>query len=123
MKTSGQSDHRTININFEVYGDNDPEFKIGLMKLMMENIQELITAAAESIVLGNPQVFKVVAHKTRSTIKLLNDDIFTGEIELLVNSLLAPNQDVAVQKANDFQLLADKMLKGLERETMLLKET
>ncbi|RAW03480.1 hypothetical protein [Pseudochryseolinea flava] len=121
MKPARPSDHRTININFEQYGDNDPEFKADLMKLMMENIQELKEAASEAITLSNPQVFRVAAHKTKSTIQILDDELFSLEIELLKETLLSPNQAVAVQKVNDFKQLADEILRSLERETLLLK--
>jgi hypothetical protein len=121
MKPSSQSDHRTININFEAYGDDDPEFKVDLMKLMMDDIQQLVDAAVKALTSRNPQVFKVAAHKAKSTVKLLDDELFTLEIESLNEMLLASNQTVAVQKVNDFQHLAEEMLRSLERETLLLK--
>lgn len=121
MKPSRQSDHRTININFEQYGDDDPEFKADLMKLMMENIQELMDAASKAIALNNAQLFKVAVHKTKSTIQLLDDEIFSLEIDLLKETLLTPDQAVAIQKVNEFKQLADEMLRSLERETLLLK--
>jgi hypothetical protein len=52
---------------------------------------------------------------------LLDDELFTLEIESLNEMLLASNQTVAVQKVNDFQHLAEEMLRSLERETLLLK--
>jgi hypothetical protein len=121
MKPARQSDHRIININFEQYGDNDPDFKVDLMRLMMDNIQELVDAASEAIALNNPQLFRVAAHKTNSTIQILDDKIFSSEIEILKEALLAPDQTVAIQKANEFKQFADGLLRSLERETQLLK--
>jgi hypothetical protein len=123
MKPSRQSDHRTININFEAYGDNDPEFKVELMTLMVENIQELVEAASKSIALSNPQIFKEAAHKTKSTIKLLDDKTFTHEIESLKETLLIPNEASTLQKVDGFKKLAEDMLSSLEREMLFLKGT
>jgi hypothetical protein len=121
MKPAQQSDDKIISINFEVYGVDDPEVKMRLLTLMMENIQELVDAASHAIARSNPQIFKTAVHKSKSTIKLLEDEAFATEIESLKESLPDANQAVVHQKLNDFKQLADRMLKSLARESLIVK--
>ncbi len=80
---------RPLAVNFEVYTDNDPEFKKELIILMIDNLQELQQCYETSVVARNTELFSKSCHKVKVTLGMLQDPEFDAVIELLQEDVLA----------------------------------
>lgn len=81
-KNTNQS-KRKLLIDFELYADNDPDFKRELVKLMAENLEELRDAQSLSVSGHDPLLFSKSYHKMKTTLVMLEDEEFDTVIQHL----------------------------------------
>jgi hypothetical protein len=120
MNLSKNQELRTVNILFDAYGEHDPEFKIELIRLMIGDIAELQDAAVLSFESGYDHHFRTTVHKTKSTIKLLDDTEFMESIDHL-KELFTTSTDITRDAIASFGSFAGSIIKSLEFETQRLK--
>jgi hypothetical protein len=121
MKSAQSQDLRKLNIQFEAYGADDPDFKKELIVLMLDNIRELCDAVCQSFDWKNSAVFETAAHKVKSTLNLLNDLEFNDCIHDLKDIFDRTDEAAARQKMNAFIELADGITRSLEYEVRVLQ--
>lgn len=120
MSNSPSQNLRSVNIRFDAYGEDDPEFKADLILLMIDNIRELQVAAQACAQSKNGKAFSTAVHKTKSTIDLLDDP----ELFLNIDSIKeACNnwQDSTLKKIDSFRIFADILIRSLDHEAARLK--
>ena len=76
---------RTLFVDFELYADNDPDFKRELIDHMVDNLQELLQAYRTSIDQNDTTPFQKVCHKVKTTLVILEDDELNALVEDLKN--------------------------------------
>jgi len=77
---------RKLFIDFDLYADNDPDFKQELIELMIDNLQELQQAYRLSAEQHDPQIFLKACHKVKTTLCMLEDI----ELQAVVEDLKHP---------------------------------
>ncbi len=71
-----------MQINFELYIDSDDvEFKLELVVLMINNLEELKNTSARAWEHHDVNLYNACTHKTKSTAILLDDSEFNQAIE------------------------------------------
>jgi hypothetical protein len=120
MHRAHDREFRNVNINFEEYGEDDPVFKAELIMLMIENIRELQDAGFQALDQKNSNIFHAAVHKTKSTIKLLDDPELINKIEILKENLNSPFLEILREKVNAFKSFGDVLIRSLEREAATL---
>ncbi|MBA4055989.1 MAG: hypothetical protein C0490_14840 [Marivirga sp.] len=88
-RTNVSTSKRTLFIDFEMYADNDPEFKQELIALMIDNLNELHKAYGTSVKQKDPEIFRKACHKVKTTLVMLEDP----EIDAVVEDLKKPDVD------------------------------
>ena len=101
---------RPLFIDFELYADNDPEFKLELIESMVDNLHELQKAYSYSVENKDPQFFSKTYHKVKTTIVMLEDDEFNKLIEELKNPA------VDADKVSLFNKLIVEIIRSLSAE-------
>ncbi len=99
---------KLLNIDFDLYTDGDQEFKIELIDLMISNLKEMQWSLGM-----DPEVFKKVCHKIKSTISILDCDILNRMIEDLNRADLKDR----CSKANLINAMCDNIIKNLEEDS------
>lgn len=106
-----------LNINFQVYTDNDPDFKNKLIALMVDNIRELQASLRRTIKNKSILYFKKASHKASPTLKILNDKTFSNSIEEIVRMFLDKVQkDIRDERIRLFNAFSERIIKSLEAE-------
>jgi len=108
---------RSLSAKLESYTDNDPVFKKELISLMISNLRELQSAAQQA----KGVVFEKAAHKTKSTITIIDDDEMNRLIHDLRNLLKTPKDIRARKKAEEFFQHIEFLIKCLEDEAPIQK--
>ncbi|HYG19370.1 MAG TPA: hypothetical protein VD816_10585 [Ohtaekwangia sp.] len=121
MNAAQSQDLRKLNIQFEAYGADDPDFKKELIVLMLDNIKELCEAVCQSFDWKNAAVFETAAHKVKSTLNLLNDQEFNNCIQDLKEIFDITDEAAIKRKMNEFSELSDGIIRSLEYEVRLLR--
>lgn len=111
---------RNINIRFDAYGEDDPEFKADLIMLMIENLRELQTASGASHDQNDIKVFNTALHKTKSTISLIDDADFLVQIES-VKQALASTAECNLQNVASFRIFIDVLIRSLDHHARSLR--
>ncbi|MBA4058075.1 MAG: hypothetical protein C0490_25380 [Marivirga sp.] len=93
-----------------MYTEGDPDFKLVLMELIIENLQELQQCLSEAIEQNDPTVFSRACHKAKTTLVMLNIDELSNTAEELIKTIQA--QD----KADVFMKLCDDLIRDLRDE-------
>lgn len=78
--------NRALFIDFDLYAENDLDFKMELIELMVENLHELQQACCYSIEQNNPEHFGRACHKVKTTLSMLADTEYDAIVEELKNS-------------------------------------
>jgi len=78
-----KSANRPLYVNFEDYTDHDSEFKQELIKLMINDVQELQQSFDIAAGKNDYEIFKKTCQKIEGTINMLNDKEFTDTINAL----------------------------------------
>ena len=84
---------RNINIRFEAYGEDDPDFKADLIMLMIDNLRELQSASRISYDENDIKAFNTALHKTKSTINLMDDADLLRHIESVKAAFDSASED------------------------------
>jgi hypothetical protein len=109
-----------VNIRFDAYGEDDPDFKADLIMLMIDNIRELQEAAQECSEHKQGKVFSTAVHKTKSTINLLDDPELFLNIES-IKEACNNWSDSSLKKVDSFRIFADILIRSLEHEAARLR--
>jgi len=120
MSTESSQSLRSVNIRFDAYGEDDPEFKADLIMLMVDNLLELKEAAKACSETKDGKAFSAVIHKTKSTINLLDDpDLFLNieSIKEACNNW----SDSTLKKVDSFCIFTDILIRSLEHEAGRLR--
>lgn len=80
-RTNATTSNRPLFIDFELYADNDPEFKQELITGMIDNLNELLEALRASIKQNDRTIFSKSYHKMKTTLVMLEDPEFDAVIE------------------------------------------
>ncbi|MEJ7645301.1 MAG: hypothetical protein WKF87_11945 [Chryseolinea sp.] len=83
MKTN-----RVLYVDFELYADNDPEFKAELIDGMIENLEELEQSYFQSLSQKDPAHLKKAFHKVQTTLSMLDDKELNAVIENMKDPVL-----------------------------------
>ena len=89
---------RALFIDFSLYTDDDPDFKEELIGLMIENLQELKQAYAQSVDQRDPKIFQKACHKVKPTLSMLADRDLDAVVEDLKNQGADQSQVVIFNK-------------------------
>lgn len=108
---------RALFIDFDLYADNDPDFKNELIQLMVDNLHELQQAYHDSVEQHNTEGFKKICHKVKTTLCMLADREFYAVVEELKNS--GVDQD----RVSFFNQLISEITAGLLNEKRTLTRT
>lgn len=115
MRSVGEA--KPINIDFDLYTDNDSDFKHKLVVLMISNLNELQQALFHSLQNQDVQSFSKASHKVHATLVILDDadlDQVIAELkELLINK---NNRDRLLQLANTLEEFCNGIIVSLEKE-------
>jgi hypothetical protein len=106
----------SLSAKLEAYTDDDLAFKRELITLMINNLRELSQAVRQN----EFAIFEAIAHKTKSTLTILED----AEINQLVADLrkLLKAGNVVCSKISElFFKRVDHLIKCLEDETPVQK--
>ena len=101
---------RTLFIDFDLYADNDPDFKLELIQLMIENLEELQQAFILSVRQNDLQIFIKACHKVKTTLCMLAD----GELDAIVEDLKVPG--INPEKVSLFNKLNVEIINSLSAE-------
>lgn len=94
----------------DAYTEGDPDFKVVLMKLIIDNLQELKQALAKAILENDPTPFSKACHKSKTTLVMLNIAELSNTAEELTKTIQA--QD----KSRVFISLCDDLIRNLADE-------
>lgn len=94
----------------DAYTEGDPDFKVVLMKLIIENLQELKLSLATAIQQNDSTLFSKACHKAKTTLLMLNIDKLSNTSEELIKTIQA--QD----KSREFIDLCDDLIRNLADE-------
>ena len=101
---------RALFIDFNLYAENDPDFKEELIELMIENLRELQQAYARSVEQLDPELFRKACHKVNTTLTMLEDRDLNAAVEDL------KNPEVDKSRVHVFNKLTDAIITGLSAE-------
>jgi hypothetical protein len=65
--------HRQLFIDFELYAENDPDFKKELIELMLKDVLELQQTLKLAVELNDVSMYRNSCHKMNSTLTILDD--------------------------------------------------
>ncbi|HTE31314.1 MAG TPA: hypothetical protein VK666_13125 [Chryseolinea sp.] len=82
---NGSTVKRTLFIDFNLYADDDPEFKQELIELIIENLEELQQSYQTSIEQTELSFFLKACHKVKTTLVMLDDQELNALVEDLKN--------------------------------------
>jgi DNA-binding response OmpR family regulator len=103
--------------NLNQITEGNPVYKKELVRLLVDNLQELKTALTISLQTKQPEVFNKASHKTSTTIGILKIDDLTKAIEEIKVHLNTPSsKDLPIEKIDTFELLIGKATNGLKSE-------
>lgn len=108
--SQASSSFRPLFVDFKLHADNDPDFKLELIELMIANLSELKKAFENSQKENNIDIYQRACHKVKVSLTLLNDLEFTDTTEALKN----PGASQA--KIDLFYKLCDEIIKSLTEE-------
>jgi hypothetical protein len=77
---------KVISIDFNQFSENDPAFKVLMIDLMIENLEELENAYYQSLNSGDASLLFRAYHKVKTTLVILAD----GELDVVVEDLRDP---------------------------------
>ena len=80
---SGDRAMRPLFIDFDLYTDGDPAFKLEFTQLMIDNLQELQQSIRQSLGSNNGELFCLKYHKVASTIEMLSDVELTESLDAI----------------------------------------
>lgn len=115
MKSNLNPD-RSLSAKLEAYVDDDAAFKRELISLMINNLREL----SEAIRQNEWIIFEKVAHKTKSTLTIL-DDIEINKLMVGLRELLRAGRADHSALTDLFFKRADHLIKCLEDEAFIQK--
>ena len=101
---------RPLFVDFKLHADNDPDFKLELIELMIANLEELKKSFEQSRQENKPDIYQRSCHKVKVSLTLLNDQEFTDITEKLKSG------DVSQDKVDLFNKLCDDLMKSLAAE-------
>jgi len=105
---------RPLFVDFKLHADNDPDFKLELIELIIGNLDELKSGFETSQKERNPEIYRRICHKVKVSLTILNDQEFTDTVEELKNA--APPQ----AKIDLFNRICDDIVKSLQEEKNLV---
>lgn len=121
MRFSSTKSLRAVHIKFDLYSDApDRDFKIELMRLMINSLHELLLAATETFNSKDNQVFNQAAHKSKSTATLLADEELTKAIEQLKESFASPSESSQLDLIHYLNELCESIIQSLREQIELL---
>jgi len=103
------SSFRPLFVDFKLHADDDPDFKLELIELMIGNLSELRSSLELSRKENNPEIYLRACHKVKVSLTLLNDQEFTDAAEELKNPSTQARIDL-------FNKLCDDIIKSLKEE-------
>lgn len=101
---------RILFIDFDLYAENDPDFKQELIELMIDNLQELQQAYDLSAEQHEPVFFLKACHKVKTTLSMLADVEFNVAVEDL------KNPGVSAERISLFKKLSGEIIISLLTE-------
>jgi CheY-like chemotaxis protein len=104
-----------VSINLDMYTDNDPDFKQELAGLVSKNLQELREALKESIKKQSPDVFKIAAHKMKTSAGMLGNREFLEIIERLPSLMENLQSEPLKEQVDRFHALSSELIEILEK--------
>jgi len=110
-------DIRPLHINFELYVENDSEFKRELIELMINDLKELQLALNIATTNHNLEFYRNTCHKIVGTLSMLNDKEFSDVIEAL------KIQDSEEDKIMLFNKLSGDIINSLAHEGEMIRVT
>lgn len=108
---------KPINIDFDLYTDNDPGFKHQLLILMISNLNELQQAMFYSLQNQQVEAFSKASHKIHATLVILEDaelDQLIAEVKDLLSG--QANNDVLIRQISALEELCNGIILSLEKE-------
>jgi CheY-like chemotaxis protein len=105
-----KSENRPLNINFELYTENDSEFKKELIELMINDLKELQFSLNLATTSHNLEIYRSTCHKIVGTLTMLNDNEFSDVTEVL------KTQDSGGDKIIIFNKLTADIINSLKHE-------
>ena len=73
--------NRKLSIDFELYTDNDAEFKSELIDHIIDNLHELLQSYRLSVDQKDSGSFHKACHKVKTTLVMLEDDELNALVE------------------------------------------
>lgn len=124
METAhASSEFRPLHVPFENYTDGNPRYKLELIQLIMANLRELQNAIHRAYHLKEFYLYQNASHKVKSSIALLNDQELTSSFDYIKSIFKNKDSDPGIERVNKFiRLLAD-IIKSLDNEAQLLRQT
>lgn len=89
IKVNVSKSKRELFVDFELYADNDPDFKRELVTLMIDNLTELHGAYKVSATQSDPVLFSKAVHKMKTTLVMLEDP----ELNTVIEDLKRPDAE------------------------------
>jgi hypothetical protein len=121
MNRSEGQNWRILNLQFDAHVNNDVGFKIELISLIIVSIRELVTAAYHAYDTNDTSVYNSLDHKSRSMVRILNDREFEGCVKDLKDALSRREGDDCLRELEQLRVLADGIIRSLERMVEQLK--
>jgi hypothetical protein len=107
---------KSLNIDFELYADNDQEFKKELCYLLIDNVKELHIALQESLQTGDLSVFSTVCHKVTVSIDMINDRQVDTLIEKVKDAFYAQHPLLITQYTSRLSAALLQLVIDIEAE-------
>jgi CheY-like chemotaxis protein len=104
-----------VSVNLDLYTDNDPDFKQELAGLVLKNIQELREALKESIKKRSPDIFKIAAHKMKTSAGMLGNREFLEILEHLPSLIEDLQGEPLKEQVDRFNTLSQELMEILEK--------
>jgi hypothetical protein len=109
---------KPLNIDFDLYTDNDEDFKHQLLILIISNLNELQQAMFFSLQNNEVESFSKASHKVHATLVILEDPELDYAIaEMKATLALSPeNNDSVLQKVSVLEELCNGIIISIEKE-------
>jgi hypothetical protein len=121
MNMSEGQDWRILNLQFDAYINNDVGFKIEMISLIIVSIRELLHAAYLAYDTNNASLYHSLEHKSRSMMRILNDNEFERYVKDLKEALSRREGTDCLRGIDQLRVLADSIIRSLERMVEQMK--
>jgi HPt (histidine-containing phosphotransfer) domain-containing protein len=105
---------KSLLAKLNVFADGNPDFRRELAELIIKNIQELQATVTRIGDKGGLEQFLQVAHKIKTSLKILGDDEFHEIIELIKTEFEKGNSRKVLEHIKSFNAIGAKLTNDLK---------